>query len=192
LVRRNIFSKITLNRLDDFREEFDREQGALVEDEGRGLGLMGDYEAVSDWYGGKIQQVARLDKISDKFVIRLEPPEQKRSYQLARALGSRRLLQVRVPDELIKREVENIRNYLSTAKFILCGRVYLPFHAKEKSVYMVETNEDYERNSTESGDHLRNSFAQFVEWFNPMPLNAKQVCEILVSETWSASTMLIL
>ena len=153
------------------------------EGKGRGLGLMGDYEGVANWYGGKIQQVARLHKESDGFIIRLEPPEQKRSYQFARALGSRRLLQLRIPDKLFKDEIDKIRIHLSTSKFVLCGRVYVPFHAKENSVYMVETDEDRDRKPDKAvGDHLRMSFAKFVDWFNPMHLNAKQVCKIYVLE----------
>jgi RNA-dependent RNA polymerase len=169
--------------LEAIRQEFDREQAALVERKGRGLGLMGDYDGVPNWYGGNIQQVARLHKESDDFVIRLELPEQRRSYQLARALGSRRLLQVRIPDQLFKDEIDDIRVYLSSSKFVLCGRVYVAFHAKENSVYMVETDEDYDRKpGAVVGDDLRRSFAQFIDWFNPMHLNADQVCEVLVLE----------
>ncbi|VDC01236.1 unnamed protein product [Peniophora sp. CBMAI 1063] len=54
-------------------EEFDRAQAAILEIDGRGLGLLsGSFEGAEDWFGGRIQII--------------------RSYAFARELGSRRLL----------------------------------------------------------------------------------------------------
>ena len=39
------------------RREYDREQDAIVENRGRGMGLMGTWGKVDDWYGGRIQQI---------------------------------------------------------------------------------------------------------------------------------------
>src|SRR5438046_892342 len=45
------------------REELEREKKACTEGSGRGLGLMGKWEGIEDWYGGRIQQVARLEEV---------------------------------------------------------------------------------------------------------------------------------
>ena len=143
---------------------------------------MGDWEGKSKWYGGQIQQVARIapvDKGSDNscgFQLALEPLEQRKSNRFARILGSRRMLQVRVPKDLAHGESsERLRRFMAQ-KFVLCGRVFVPFHAKEGKVYLMETDEDYERlGDMREGDQYRMSLAAFVSWHNPLDLNHKQV-----------------
>ncbi|KAH7920937.1 hypothetical protein BV22DRAFT_765729 [Leucogyrophana mollusca] len=155
--------------------EYDREQKAIVENIGRGLGTMGEWEGKEGWYGGQIQQVARLVKLASGFTFELEKPEIRRSHRFSRFLGSRRVLQVRVPSELMYKHGEEIRRFLHSSKFVLCGRVYIPFHAKEGALYMVETSENYQRLSDPSeGDQYRISLTDFVQWHNPLRLNAKQ------------------
>ena len=61
-------------------------------------------------------------------------------------------------------------------KFVVCGRVFVPFHAKESNVYMIETNENVDRISKAAyGDQHRLSFKQFVNEYNPLELNYGQV-----------------
>lgn len=169
-----------------------------MENKGRGLGLTTDWEGVENWYGGRIQQIAYLDLVTSEKttsppknlsssqtfsagrtkgspvppVIRLGKLESTRSCRFSRFLGSRRMLQVHVPTDY---QGDDARPYMQQ-KFIICGRVFVPFQAKEKSVYMVETNENVDRiPDTQQGDQYRLSFNQFVEWFNPLGLNYKQV-----------------
>lgn len=160
------------------RAEYDREQAAINENKGRGLGGMGPWRGKDDWYGGRIQQIARVRKGKGKgsFVIQLEKPEIRRSHRFSRFLGSRRILQVRVSDDLMFQHGDDIRAFLACHKFILCGRVFLPFHAKELGVYMMETNQDYDRQPARSeGDQHRLSLRQFIDWHNPFRLNSAQV-----------------
>ena len=72
---------------------------------------------------------------------------------------------------------------------LCCGRVYCPFHTKEGKLFLVETNEDYERKPVSKlGDKLRQSFDDFLNWHNPMELNSDQVsCLHRVSEASSYS-----
>jgi hypothetical protein len=157
------------------REELDREQLAIIENRERGLGLMGEWHGEQDWHGGQIQQLARLEKSNNLYVIHLEPMEKRRSHRFARYLGSRRMIQLRIPDDLVNKELRNVTDYLSQ-KFVLCGRVFVSLHAKENSVYMIETNEDYERQpGSWCGDEYRRTFADVVDWHNPLGLNKNQV-----------------
>jgi RNA dependent RNA polymerase len=158
------------------REELDREQLAIMENVERGLGLMGEWKGDPDWHGGQIQQLARLVKSDKNFMVQLEPMEKRRSHRFARYLGSRRMIQLRVPDELVMKELSAVQAFVSQ-KFILCGRTFVSLHAKDNSVYMIETNEDYERQpGSWCGDEHRRSFADVVNWHNPLKLNSNQVC----------------
>ncbi|KAG2045047.1 RNA dependent RNA polymerase-domain-containing protein [Suillus americanus] len=153
--------------------EYDREQLAIVENKGRGLGTMGDWEGKENWYGGKIQQVARIVKAGSSFKLELEKPEIRRSHRFARFLGSRRILHIRVPANL-KYDTE-VPKFLESSKFVLCGRVFVPFHAKEGSVYLFETNENIDRQTNPGdGDGHRLTLHGFVQWHNPLRLNSKQ------------------
>ncbi|KAG2141030.1 RNA dependent RNA polymerase-domain-containing protein [Suillus clintonianus] len=156
--------------------EYDREQLAIVENKGRGLGTMGQWEGKDNWYGGKIQQVARVVKAGASFRFELEKPEIRRSHRFARFLGSRRILQVRVPDNLTYDKVGSaLREFLISSKFVLCGRVFVPFHAKEGSMYLLETSENIDRQSTfNDGDSHRLTLYNFVKWHNPLRLNSTQ------------------
>jgi hypothetical protein len=153
----------------------------MVENKGRGLGTMGQWEGKDHWYGGKIQQVARVVKAGTTFKFELEKPEIRRSHRFARFLGSRRILQVRVPDNLTYDKVGSaLREFLISSKFVLCGRVFVPFHAKEGSVYLFETNENIDRQTNLGhGDSHRLTLYQFVKWHNPLRLNSTQVTTFL-------------
>ncbi|KII94231.1 hypothetical protein PLICRDRAFT_675257 [Plicaturopsis crispa FD-325 SS-3] len=160
------------------RKELDREQAALEEGLGRGLGLMGEWEGVEDWYGGKIQQVARvaLDNNNKELTIRLEKMEMRKSTAAARFLSSRRMLQIRVPADLMRSRGAQVRQFLQQ-RFVLCGRMFVPFHAKDRSVYLMEINEDYERKHerpSSFADDSRISLEDFINWANPLHVNDKQ------------------
>ncbi|OSX67200.1 hypothetical protein POSPLADRAFT_1127992 [Postia placenta MAD-698-R-SB12] len=158
--------------------ELDREQAALADDPTRGLGLQGEWQGEANWYGGRIQQVARLVK-QDKgaptpYTVVLEKMLKRKSTRFARFLGSRRVLQVSIPQELMRgAEVSCVRDFLAQ-RFVLCGRVFVSFATKEHKVFMMETNEDFERVADSRGDQHRISLEQFVDWHNPLALNAWQ------------------
>ncbi|KAF8899369.1 RNA dependent RNA polymerase-domain-containing protein [Infundibulicybe gibba] len=157
----------------NFPFELDREQLAIMENRSRGLGLMGEWHGDPDWHGGRIQQIARLQKDDGEYSIRLEPLEKRRSHYYARCHGSRRIIQLRVPDALLKSDMKLIRDFMAQ-KFILLGRVFVPFVAKEGSLYLVETSEDWRRqNNMLCGDQYRVSFHEFIHQHNPLDLNGK-------------------
>ena len=159
------------------RKQLDLEQGAILEDRGRGLGLMGDFQGASNWYGGRIQQIGRVTKDGSSFTIKLERMESRRSNRFARYYGSRRFLRIRVSEEFLRTERDKVKHFFRR-KFILCGRVFIPFHAKEKNVYLVETNENRGRLSQKwCGDQFRYTLNEFINWHNPLNIlkNNKQV-----------------
>ncbi|KAI0341433.1 hypothetical protein BDW22DRAFT_303425 [Trametopsis cervina] len=165
-------------------KELHREQLAIIDNDSRGLGLKGDWEGQHDWYGGKIQQLVRLvpeEQIgTDKqkgtlptFHLQLEPMKIGRSHRFARFLGSRRVLNMKIPT-LYDADWELLKKLLAQ-KFVLCGRIYVAFAVKESKLYLLETDEDYGRAAQVSqGDHYRMTLDELISWYNPMHLNHKQ------------------
>ncbi|TDL26400.1 hypothetical protein BD410DRAFT_763609 [Rickenella mellea] len=159
--------------------ELDREQDAILENRGRGLGLMGPWREKEKWYGGRIQQVARLSKSSKgKYEVRLGELEHRRSNRFARFLGSRHLLQLRIDKKLVTAEHGSIAAFVAR-RLLICGRIFYPFHAKDDrktcAVYFVEVNKNFERcDARDQGDHLRLSWEQFMDWHNPLKYNRDQ------------------
>ncbi|PCH34325.1 hypothetical protein WOLCODRAFT_135643 [Wolfiporia cocos MD-104 SS10] len=154
--------------------ELDREQAALETDPLRGLGLKGEWQGEPKWYGGRIQQVARLVKEQNgSYSVRLEKMLKRKSNRFARFLGSRRMLQVSVSDNLVRAETQRVRE-LFAQRFVLCGRVFVPFAAKDGKVFMMEINEEYQRKPNHPEDHGRISLGEFLQWHNPIKLNSHQ------------------
>ncbi|KAI0684509.1 RNA dependent RNA polymerase-domain-containing protein [Cytidiella melzeri] len=164
--------------------ELHREQLALLEHDSRGLGLMGTWDDQPNWYGGKIQQVVRLvpqeltsgpqnNAPPPVFHLQLDAMEIGRSFRFARYLGSRRLLQLKVPQQW-RTDWVGLKKLLMQ-KFVLCGRVFVAFAVKDRKLYFVEINENYEREDEPAeGDQYRMSLEELVEWYNPMRLNSQQ------------------
>jgi RNA-dependent RNA polymerase len=157
---------------------------------------MGEWEGKPRWYGGQIQQVARITTANKhstdpyaSFALSLEPLEQRKSNRFARVLGSRRMLQVSIPEDMARGEQsEKLRRFMAQ-KFVICGRVFVSFHAKDGHVYLMETDQNYERCADmEEGDQHRISLTSFVDWHNPLDLNYKQV---MVSKFLFPSCLLI-
>ncbi|KAH9885398.1 RNA dependent RNA polymerase-domain-containing protein [Cubamyces lactineus] len=161
--------------------ELDREELAILErrsrglglPEQRGLGLQDDWEEAKDWYGGKIQQVARIEEAPGRLRLVLAPMEMRKSTRFARFLGSRRILQISIPSGLRVNRADELKEFLTT-KFVLCGRVFVAFGSKEGKLFLMETKEDYERGPLAPGDDQRMSLEDFVAWHNPMAKNGKQ------------------
>ncbi|KAJ3730892.1 RNA dependent RNA polymerase-domain-containing protein [Lentinula guzmanii] len=167
------FPKLLKN---DIGQESDREQLALLENRGRGLGLLGHFQDVDNWFGGQIQQIATLRETARfTLFLQLEPLEMRRSTRFARQFGSRRVLQVRIADDFLRAQARERTIRFLSRKFVLNGRVFAPTPPKEGAVYLVEIGEDYERTSmSKFGDQHRKSLREVLEWHNPMALNSQQ------------------
>ncbi|KAF5368475.1 hypothetical protein D9758_002293 [Tetrapyrgos nigripes] len=168
-------------------KELDREQLAIIENRGRGLGLMGPWEDAKDWHGGQVQQNGVVIKQGDSFKINLEPLEMRRSTRLGRFLGSRRIIQLRVSSDYTMNDRDAVEDFLSQ-KFVLNGRVFLPIPPKDNTVYLVEVNENHERESRdEFGDQYRMTLGEVLDWHNPMEMNDGQV----VSKFWARTPLML-
>ncbi|KAL6307807.1 RNA dependent RNA polymerase-domain-containing protein [Sparassis latifolia] len=158
-------------------QELDREEKAIIENRSRGLGLQGEWDEKTNWYGGKLQQVASLVKTGDGraaiYILKLEKIRMRKSTRFARFLGSRRVLQVNIPSSLKYADLPFIRKFMCQ-QFIVCGRIYVPFCSKEGKVYMMEINQDYERTRNTDGDQYRISLSAFLRWHNDLALNTEQ------------------
>ena len=127
------------------------------------------------WYGGKIQQVARLLESEDKsFQLTLMKMESRKSNRFARFLSSRRLFQVLIGKKLVKDRKKDVDAFFKQ-KFVLCGRVFVALGAKDNKVFLMETPEDYERTAAVPGDGKRITLDEFVAWHNPPEENGGQV-----------------
>ena len=157
------------------RQEYDREHEAIIEDKGRALGLLGAWGGDTDWYGGRIQQIGRLVENKGEFTVLLQKPQKRRTHRYARFAGSRRILILKTSGVSAAGAAKNF----CAQKFILLGRVFIPFHTKDDTLYMVEVNEDWERTPDKGADRFRFSLADFVAVFNPLELNNRQVSFLL-------------
>ena len=151
---------------------------ALEEGASRGLGLHGlqeaedeNWDGIKRWYGGRVQQTVRVELVDGKPQLRLAPMEMRKSNRFARFLGSRRMLSLNLPKHWAGNDAEQ----LMKNKFVLCGRVFIPFCIKDTGAYLMEINEDLDRFPSESTDKHRISLQTLIEWHNPLHLNGKQV-----------------
>lgn len=156
-----------------YRAELDREEAAILEHDNRGVGLHGPWHGEQKWYGGKIQQTAHLAESEDD----AEPPrvildkmQMTRSHRFGRFIGSRRLLQLKLPKNTGSKYQKVLEN-----KFVLCGRIFVSLPDKDGKSYLLEVDEDYERSIQIPGDEHRMSLEDFVKWHNPMEFNGNQV-----------------
>jgi RNA-dependent RNA polymerase len=167
------------------RIEADREHEAMLEGEGRGLGCMGKWKDKENWYGGCIQQRASVivDNTSPHgFRIILQRPETHGSSRMIlRFMGSRRFLQVSTkaldtasgPGVRVDREA--LKKFLCK-RHILLGRTFVFLYNKEGSIFLYETDEDYEREpSISQGDGKRLSLDALLQWYMPPSHNGRQV-----------------
>ncbi|KAJ7658666.1 RNA dependent RNA polymerase-domain-containing protein [Mycena polygramma] len=151
--------------------ELDREAKATVENKSRGLGLMGEFDGVPNYYGGNIQCAVRLLRREGNSIpdVQLEPLQLTGSHHLARELGSVSVIALR------DNQNGALVGEAALHKFILCGRTYVALPPKSGKVYLIETNEDYDRAAQDwCGDQRRISYDEYIRRNNPMHLNAKQ------------------
>ncbi|KAI0315577.1 RNA dependent RNA polymerase-domain-containing protein [Amylostereum chailletii] len=166
-------------------EELDREMLALDVDECACMGHMNTAPGLKDkipedWYGGQVQFAAKLTLVAKskppKLQLSLLPPELGSSSRFTRRFGSDFLIRVRVHKDIF-RNVESVNHLedLLLRPFVLCGRVYRFFYAnKERTAFLMATNETYPRVLAAPELARRLSFLQFMEWHNPMAKNCNQ------------------
>jgi RNA-dependent RNA polymerase len=178
--------------------ELDKEEAALNANPLSGLGCN---SLQDDWYGGKVAFIARLcqkeqsgNRSNDmpQYRIELDAPELSASTRFLRRWGSRRFVRVRIPDSVFYGQ-NNRKLHASMAfhlltvgfeglltffknNFVIHGRVFRAFYAKDHSVFLFELPSTYSSGHIQQDLHGdRISLPQFLEWHNPMAINKGQV-----------------
>ncbi|KAG8908765.1 mannosyl-oligosaccharide alpha-1,2-mannosidase [Tulasnella sp. 403] len=167
--------------------ELDKEAASLMAADGRMLGLAErkseeEDERMGDWFGGRVEQRVSLvfrdpprstvnssNKKFPKVDLVLRPHEVRgKSFRFARQFGSRRFLQMKLPDVTKDAERRAYLGDLLVKGFVILGRMYRVFSCHEGTARLIETSEDVERWTIYSiGDDSRLSLLEFLNWFNP-------------------------
>lgn len=156
-----------------------------------GLADSSSEEVIGPYWGGIVEQRAVLVKTSlprslvqpssnqpSQYRVELRAQEvRSKSHRIARRFGSRRLIQLKLPDlkSANDQDREAIGRILEKG-FLLHGRIFRAFSGHDNAIHLIETDEDFGRRPVASmGDYRRMSFVNFSEWFNPMQYNSQQV-----------------
>lgn len=94
-----------------------------------------------------------------------------------RRFGSKHFFRLKLTKGVLNRNSDQLMNYIRRP-LILCGNVFRAFYAKDKNVFYVKTNERTDCSTILRGETIEGvmSFLEFLDWHNPMALNAEQVC----------------
>jgi RNA-dependent RNA polymerase len=137
-----------------------------------------------DWHGGKVifRGILREIDSSDNqpaYSVFLLPPELGSSCRFARRFGSSAILRIKVSSVLLLKKNNRVVEYF-LHPFILSGRVFRAFFAKDNTVFLVQTNETVDGLKISSSMKLdgRLSLPEFLQWHNPFEVNQNQVCPI--------------
>lgn len=139
------------------------------------------------WYGGKVQFSGRL-KISPtktpQYIIVLDPPELGASSRFKRRFGSRSVLTIKLPSTVFD-NIDGLTKFF-LQPFVLLGRVFRSFYAKDNNIFMIQTNElvrdDKVAFPSDENPDGPLSLLGFLNWHNPLKFNSKQV---RVENSWS-------
>lgn len=199
--RRRALDNRTPSRLGDLYVELDKEEAALNKGSLETLGLSSQSEdtthlSIGTWWGGRIEQRAVIVRSNAHVtphpsMCRGAPPPKTcwsiqlrhqairgKSCRFTRQFGSRRFIQLGLPEDLTQDERSSLKEEL-LKPYLLHGRVFRAFSAQDGTVRLVETDENVGRIARpEAGDSRRLSFRQFLDWFNPLERNAAQASYI--------------
>lgn len=131
-----------------------------------------------DWYGGKVHFRAKLmEQGRAGFRVLLERAELGPSCRFARRFGSTAFLRVKIPMSVFNKPDNGLVDFFSRP-FILNGRVFRAFFAKDDNVFLFRTNEIFR--GSEICPHsvcMRGlSLLDFLNWHNPLGFNRNQAC----------------
>jgi RNA-dependent RNA polymerase len=121
-------------------------------------------------------------KKEPKYKITLDRAELSASTMFGRRFGSKHFFRLKLTKGVLNRNSDQLMNYIRRP-LILCGNVFRAFYAKGTNVFYVKTNERTDCSTILRGETIEGvmSFLEFLDWHNPMALNAEQVCHSLYS-----------
>ena len=167
--------------------ELDHEEEALSKSPYGGLGFDEKGEHIG-WHGGKILFHGKLQDASakgckkqPKYKITLDRAELSTSNMFGRRFGSKHFFRLKLTKAVLNRNPDPLMNYLRRP-LILCGNVFRAFYAKDTNVFYVKTNERTDGSTISHEETIDGvmSFLEFLDWHNPMALNAEQVCHSFI------------
>lgn len=138
---------------------------------------LGPYEGLGNnprfpgWHGGKVVFQGQLSVEDGEHKIVLDSCSIGGSSRFARRFGSWSFLRVKVPQSIFFGQKRDFITFF-LRPFIIWGRVFRVFDAKDCKVFLYWTNE-----CLSSGSPIpdRMSFEEFVNWHNPLEENKNQV-----------------
>ena len=165
-------------------KELDTEEAAHHNNPEGGLGFNADFPG---WHGGKVHFCARLKNVGTakmpRYKIMPERAELGPSCLFTRRFMSGRFLTIKVPKQILNNPNNGLLE-LFLRPFVLTGRVFRAFYAKDENVFMIETDELVDdgvistsrRSASPTGPC---SLEAFLSWHNPLELNTNQVCSFV-------------
>lgn len=116
----------------------------------------------------------------------LEPAELGPSCRFTRRFGSMRFIRVRINQRLLHEAGEKLIPFFCRP-FVLCGRIYRAFFAKENNAFLVETAEVFNPQTgcisngpiKDKWNESRYSLEDFLGWHNPMSHNQDQARQFI-------------
>ncbi|KAI0944787.1 hypothetical protein AcW1_001640 [Taiwanofungus camphoratus] len=165
-------------------DELDKEEQILSIDPHGALGCnqnQGYTTDDPDWYGGKVHFTGKITLNKDgNLDLRLDRPVLGSSSRFMRRFGSHRFVRLRIGREILFQHGNRIFDYCRRP-FVISGRVFRAFFAKEANVFLFQTNEVWKHDSiTEPKPSLHKnamwnpSLLDLIQWHNPLELNRNQ------------------
>lgn len=161
-----------------YSQQFDREDAAECEGMDRNLGCMGAFMGVNDYQGGEVTLIieANIDEHGQLGDFKFRPPEMRRSHRVARVLGSRGVIEVRLAQEKGGRlDAGDIA--ARVGKLSIANHIFAPLCAKEDKIFFVEVKDELAPvPASYRGDHgARRTMREIVATFNELSRNFEQV-----------------
>lgn len=143
---------------------------------------LGHSDSSPGWYGGKIVFGGKLHHHNSNYRIELERAVLGPSCRFKRRFGSPNFLHIKIPSNLLHNSNSKLREFFFRP-FILWGRVFRSFYAKDRTVFLFRTNEMM-MDGKFYPDHFPGpSLLRFLDWHNPLETNANQVAVCLFITT---------
>jgi hypothetical protein len=128
-----------------------------------------------EWYGGKVQFSARLSLEGAALRLVFGGPELRASFRLARRFGSHFVLRVRLTREALRgKGLELVKAFLQEP-LVVFGQTYRFFYVKDHTALYAAVRADGSAGPWDPLSGGLPTFMEFINWFNPLKLNSKQV-----------------
>jgi hypothetical protein len=167
-------------------KELDTEEAAHHNNPHGGLGFNADFPG---WHGGKVHFCARLKNVgtakTPQYRVILDRPVLGPSCLFTRRFMSRRFLIIKLSKQILNNPDNGLLGLFSRP-FVLTGKVFRAFYAKDENVFLIETNEMVECGTITASRRPTSpmgpcSLMDFINWHNPLLLNTNQVCSFVAT-----------